>query len=160
MPDTARPARKPLTLPRSFSRVLGRLLTLPPAESLELAKQAHAAAATPEQRVLALRLRLRLLQEAREREAATGKDAAEPADTPADDTPAEAGPEPETDPEPEPEARPEPEAEPEAEPHAETPPPPAKEATLTVIDPAGDALTQMMGALGGSEGDDDFFDER
>jgi hypothetical protein len=36
------PSRKPLTLPRSFSRVLGRLLTMPAAESLPVANAAYA----------------------------------------------------------------------------------------------------------------------
>ena len=68
MPETMpRPStRKPLTLPRSFSRVLGRLLTLPAAESLPLANSVYAQTSDPAQRALALRLRLRLLQEALE----------------------------------------------------------------------------------------------
>jgi hypothetical protein len=129
----ARPGlRKPLTLPRSFSRVLGRLIALPHDESLPLAKAAYETARTPAERLLAMRLRLRLLQEAAEAKS-------KPKPTPA----------------PEPLAPPEPEP----EPVEETPlPNPPKAAKLVAMDPASDALSMMMSELGGS-GDDDFFSD-
>ncbi len=134
MPETiSRPGlKKPLTLPRSFSRVLGRLIALPHGESLPLAKAAYDTAKTPTERLLAMRLRLRLLQEATEA-------ASKPS------------------PAPEPLAPPNPEPEPEPEPVEETPPPkPPKAAKLTAMDPGSDALSMMMSELGGSD-DDDFF---
>ena len=127
--------KKPLTLPRSFSRVLGRLIALPHDESLPLAKAVYETAKTPAERLLAMRLRLRLLQEA-----------------------AEVASRPKTTPAPEPLARPEPEPEPDPEPVEETPPPkPPKSAKLIAMDPASDALSMMMSELGGSGDDDDFF---
>jgi len=127
--------KKPLTLPRSFSRVLGRLIALPHDESLPLAKAVYENAKTPAERLLAMRLRLRLLQEAAEA-------AARPKPTPA----------------PEPLAPPEPEPEPDPEPVAETPlPKPPKAAKLIAMDPASDALSMMMSELGGNGDDDDFF---
>ena len=127
--------KKPLTLPRSFSRVLGRLIALPHDDSLPLAKAAYETAKTPGERLLAMRLRLRLLQEAAEA-------AARPKPTPA----------------PEPLAPPEPEPEPDPEPVAETPlPKPPKAAKLIAMDPASDALSMMMSELGGNGDDDDFF---
>lgn len=137
MPETRpRPGlKKPLTLPRSFSRVLGRLIALPPGESLPLAKAAYETAKTPAERLLAMRLRLRLLQEASEA-------ASKP-------TPALA---------PAPPAPPEPEPEPEPEPVEETPPPkPPKAAKLIAMDPGSDALSMMMSELGGRSDADDFF---
>lgn len=137
MPETTpRPGlKKPLTLPRSFSRVLGRLIALPPAESLPLAKAAHETARTPAERLLAMRLRLRLLQEACEAEA---KRNAAPVPVPL--------------------ATPEPAPEPEPELVEETPPSkPPKAARLMALDPGSDALSMMMSELGGSGDDDDFF---
>lgn len=127
--------KKPLTLPRSFSRVLGRLIALPHGESLPLAKAAYNTAKTPAERLLAMRLRLRLLQEA-----------------------TEAASKPEPSPAPEPLAPPNPAPEPEPEPVEETPPPkPPKAAKLIAMDPGSDALSMMMSELGGSGDDDDFF---
>ena len=135
MSETApRPAlRRPLTLPRSFSRVLGRLLTLPAAESLPLANSVYAQTQDPVQRALALRLRLRLLQEA--------------LDAPRKPAPPV---------KPEPEALPPPAPEPEPEPAL--PPKPAKAPKLVSLDLAGGALSMMMNELGsGEDAEDDFF---
>ena len=134
MPETMpRPStRKPLTLPRSFSRVLGRLLTLPAAESLPLANSVYAQTSDPAQRALALRLRLRLLQEALE---------APRKPTP----PIKAEPEPLPPPTPEPEPEPAP------------PPKPAKTPKLVSLDLAGGALSSMMSELGGNEDEDENF---
>lgn len=137
MSETApRPAlRRPLTLPRSFSRVLGRLLTLPAAESLPLANSVYAQTRDPVQRALVLRLRLRLLQEALD---APRKPA----------PPAKA----------EPEALPPPTPEPEPEPEPAPPPKPAKTPKLVSLDLAGGALSMMMSELGsGEDAEDDFF---
>lgn len=128
---------KPLTLPRSLSRVLSRLLALPPEESLPLAKEAHAATQCPRQRIIAMRLRLRLLQEA-----------LQTLQTPVEDIP-----------EPEPVIEIVPEPEPEPEPMEEPKKASAKTGKLISIDLEGGALAMMMQGLGGSEGDDDddFF---
>ncbi|MBQ0748778.1 MAG: hypothetical protein KBT70_01145 [Roseovarius sp.] len=137
MSETApRPAlRRPLTLPRSFSRVLGRLLTLPATESLPLANSVYAQTRDPVQRALVLRLRLRLLQEALD---APRKPA----------PPAKA----------EPEALPPPAPEPEPEPEPAPPPKPAKTPKLVSLDLAGGALSMMMSELGsGEDAEDDFF---
>lgn len=139
MSETApRPAlRKPLTLPRSFSRVLGRLLTLPASESLPLANSVYAQTEDPVQRALALRLRLRLLQEALD---APRKPA----------PPVKAEPDPLPPPVPEPEPIPEPEPAP--------PPKPAKTPKLVSLDLAGGALSMMMNELGsGEDAEEDFF---
>lgn len=137
MSETAHrsPSRKPLTLPRSFSRVLGRLLTMPAAESLPVASAAYAQATDPMQRILAMRLRLRLLQEALD---APHKPA----------VPAKV----------KPEILPLPEPEPEPEPVEAPAPKPAKVSKLISLDLAGGALSMMMNELGNSEDDaDDFF---
>lgn len=131
MPDsTARAAAfKPLTLPRSLSR----LLALPVQDSLPLAKEAHANARCPRQRVIAMRLRVRLLQEALQ----------------ALQTPVEEPPEPVI------EIVPEPEPEPVEAPKKA----PAKTGKLVSMDLEGGALAMMMQGLGGSgdDDDDDFF---
>lgn len=136
MPDSpTRPAPlKPLTLPRSLSRILGRLIAMPPEESLPLAKAAYENALSPRQRNVALRLRLRLLQEA--------LDAAQ--------TPAKAAPEPKAEviEAPAPEPVPEPEKV------------QAKTGKLVSMDLEGGALEMMMQGLGGDkdgEDDEDFF---
>ena len=130
------PAFKPLTLPRSLSRVLSRLLAMTPEESLPLAKEAHASAACPRQRIIAMRLRVRLLQEA----------------LLAMQSPVEETPEPVI------EIVPEPEPEPEPEPVEEPSEPPAKTGKLISMDLEGGALAMMMQGLGGSDGDDDDDD--
>ncbi|ARE82533.1 methylmalonyl-CoA mutase [Roseovarius sp. TM1035] len=134
----ARPAmRKSLTLPRSFSRVLGRLLILPATESLPLANNVYAQTSNPVQRALAMRLRLRLLQEAL-------------------DAPHKPVPPVKAEPEPLPPPMPEPMPEPEPEPAP--PPKPAKTAKLVSLDLAGGALSMMMSELGsGEDAEDDFF---
>lgn len=140
MSETAhRPSsRKPLTLPRSFSRVLGRLLTLPASESLPVACAAYAQTSHPMQRILAMRLRLRLLQEALD---ASNKPAPPPVKVKPDPLPL-----------------PTPEPEPEPEPEPAPPPKPAKASKLVSLDLAGGALSMMMSELGGDEDeDDDFF---
>lgn len=131
MPETAPriSLKKQLTLPRSFSRVLGRLIALPAPEGLHLAKSAYHKATHPTQRVLAMRLRLRLLQEAKE---------------------AKAAPTPEPEPEPEVTEEPIPSIEPVK---------PRKEAKLVSMDPASAALSDMMSELGGSGEADDFFND-
>ncbi len=117
----------------SFSRVLGRLLTLPATESLPLANSVYAQTQDPVQRALALRLRLRLLQEA--------------LDAPRKPAPPV---------KPEPEALPPPAPEPEPEPAL--PPKPAKAPKLVSLDLAGGALSMMMNELGnGEDAEDDFF---
>ncbi|MAN99638.1 hypothetical protein [uncultured Roseovarius sp.] len=127
------PLRKPLTLPRSFSRVLGRLLTLPATESLPLANSVYTQTQDPVQRALALRLRLRLLQEA--------------LDAPRKPAPPVKA---------EPEVLPPPAPEPEPEPAP--PPKPAKAPKLVSLDLAGGALSMMMNELGsGEDAEDDFF---
>lgn len=133
MPETAPriSLKKQLTLPRSFSRVLGRLIALPAPEGLHLAKSAYDAATHPTQRVLAMRLRLRLLQETIEAKAAPR-------------------PEPETESKIEVTKEPIPDIEPAK---------PAKEAKLITMDPASAALSDMMSELGGSGESDDFFND-
>ncbi|WP_417727026.1 hypothetical protein [Roseovarius sp.] len=138
MSETAhRPSsRKPLTLPRSFSRVLGRLLTLPASESLPVACAAYAQTSHPMQRILAMRLRLRLLQEALD---ASNKPAPPPVKVKPDPLPL-------------------PTPEPEPEPEPAPPPKPAKASKLVSLDLAGGALSMMMSELGSDEDeDDDFF---
>lgn len=122
---------KPLTLPRSLSRVLSRLMAMPPEDSLPLAKDAHAGAACPRQRNIAMRLRVRLLQEALH----------------ALQNPVEDVPEPVIEIVPEPEPEPEPKK------------PAAKTGKLVSMDLEGGALAMMMQGLGGSDDDDDddFF---
>lgn len=135
MSETApRPAlRKPLALPRSFSRVLGHPLTLPATESLPMANSVHARTEDPVQRALALRLRLRLLQEALD---APRK--------PAPPVKAEPGALPPPAPEPAPEPAPLPK--------------PTKAPKLVSLDLAGGALSMMMNELGsGEDAEDDFF---
>lgn len=147
---------KPLTLPRNCSRVLSRLLAMPWPEAAEMARHAHDTAATPALRHMAMRLRLRLIQEA----AARGVETTDPPEettedtaTPRPDTASAAhpvpDPEPEPTPEPEPlpEPAPEPEPEPEPEPMPEPEPKPERKPKLTVVDLEGDALSQMMGAF-------------
>lgn len=128
---------KPLTLPRNFSRVLRRLLALPPEESLPLAKEAHTATQCPRQRIIAMRLRLRLLQEALQ----TLQNRVE-------NTPV---PEPVIETVPEPESEPEPVEDPKKA--------SAKTGKLISMDLEGGALAMMMQELGGSEseGDDGDF---
>lgn len=129
---------KPLTLPRSLSRVLSRLLAMTPQESLPLAKIAYDTSASHHQRSIAMRLRLRLLQEALQNL----------------HTPVEEPPEPVVEildpPAPEPEPEPEPVEEPEAK--------PAKTGKLVSMDLEGGALAMMMQGLGGNEDDDDDDD--
>ncbi|KJS44151.1 MAG: hypothetical protein VR71_07080 [Roseovarius sp. BRH_c41] len=135
MSETAsRPAsRKPLTLPRSFSRVLGRLLTMPANESLPLASAAYAQTTEPMQRILAMRLRLRLLQEALD----APRKPAPPIKIKLPPLPL---PEPEPEPEPAPPAK------------------PAKTSKLVSLDLAGGALSMMMSELGSADDEaDDFF---
>ena len=126
-------AFKPLTLPRSLSRVLSRLLSMPPEESLPLAKEAHATSQCPRQRIIAMRLRVRLLQEA-----------LLAMQIPVVDEP----------PEPLIEIVPEPEPEPVEEPKKAS----AKTGKLISMDLEGGALAMMMQGLGGSESDDDDDD--
>ena len=57
---------KPITLPRSCSRVLSKLRKLPIEEGLAMANDAYHEAQKPAQRYFAMRLRLRLLQDALE----------------------------------------------------------------------------------------------
>jgi predicted component of type VI protein secretion system len=134
--SSARPAAfKPLTLPRSLSRVLSRLLAMPPEDSLPLARDAHASATCPRQRIIAMRLRLRLLQEA-----------LQALQSPVVETP---------EPEPVIEIVPEPEPEPVEEPKAPAP----KMGKLISMDLEGGALAMMMQGLGGSQGDDDDDDD-
>ncbi len=128
---------KPLTLPRSLSRVLSRLLAMPPEESLPLAKEAHATSQCPRQRIIAMRLRVRLLQEA-----------LLAMQIPVVDEP----------PEPLIEIVPEPEPEPEPEPVEEPKKASAKTGKLISMDLEGGALAMMMQGLGGSESDDDDDD--
>ena len=137
--STRSAAFKPLTLPRSLSRVLSRLLAMPPEDSLPLAKDAHANAACPRQRNIAMRLRVRLMQEALH----------------ALQNPVEDVPEPVIEIVPEPEPEPEPEPAPEPEPKK----PAAKTGKLVSMDLEGGALAMMMQGLGGSDDDDDddFF---
>jgi hypothetical protein len=143
---TPRPGlKKPLTLPRSFSRVLGRLIALPADQSLPLARAAYDGADTPAKRLLAMRLRLRLLQEAAE---AASRPAPAPAPPPAP------APLPEPDPEPAQEVLPPEVPEPAEPPKAAKAP---KAAKLTTMDPGSDALSMMMSELGGSGDADDFF---
>lgn len=133
----ARPATlKPLTLPRSLSRVLSRLLAMPPEDSLPLAKEVHAGTTCPRQRNIAMRLRVRLLQEA----------------FLAMQNPVE-----EKIPEPVIEIVPEPDPEP--APMPEPNKPAAKTGKLISMDLEGGALAMMMQGLGGSDDDDgdDFF---
>jgi outer membrane biosynthesis protein TonB len=130
------PAFKPLTLPRSLSRVLSRLLAMPPEESLPLAKDAHANATCPRQRIIAMRLRLRLLQES-----------FQALQNPVEDIP-----------EPVIEIVPEPEPEPEPEPVEEPKKPAPKMGKLVSMDLEGGALAMMMQGLGGSDDDDDDDD--
>lgn len=130
----ARPAQQ--KLPRSFNRTLGRVLALPEPEGIALTKAVHARANSPKQKVLAMRLRLRLLQEAldnrktapRPKAKATTKQAAKPKVVP---------------PAPEP---------------APTPPTPSKTGKLTSLDPTGVAMLSMMQQLESSQENDDFFD--
>jgi hypothetical protein len=128
---------KPLTLPRNLSRVLRRLLALPPEESLPLAKEVHAATQCPRQRIIAMRLRLRLLQEALQ---TLQKQV-------------------ENTPEPEPVIEPLPEPKSEPGPVEESNKASAKTGKLISMDLEGGALAMMMQELGGSEseGDDDDF---
>jgi hypothetical protein len=128
---------KPLTLPRNLSRVLRRLLALPPEESLPLAKEVHAATQCPRQRIIAMRLRLRLLQEALQ---TLQKQV-------------------ENTPEPEPVIEPVPEPKSEPGPVEESNKASAKTGKLISMDLEGGALAMMMQELGGSEseGDDDDF---
>lgn len=137
MPDSpTRPAPlKPLTLPRSLSRILSRLIAMPPGESLPLAKTVYENAPSPRQRSLALRLRLRLLQEA--------LDAAQ--------TPAKAAPEPKAEIIEAPAEEPVPEPEPEKA--------PAKTGKLVSMDLEGGALEMMMQGLGGGEDEEEEGDE-
>jgi outer membrane biosynthesis protein TonB len=134
--STARNAAfKPLTLPRSLSRVLRRLLAMPHEESLPLAKEAHANAQCPRQRIIAMRLRLRLLQEALQSLHAPVEEPPEPVVEIVE--------------------------EPDPEPVEEPKPASNKTGKLVSMDLEGGALAMMMQGLGGSddndEGDDDFF---
>lgn len=134
--SSARPAAfKPLTLPRSLSRVLSRLLAMRPEDSLPLAKEVHATATCPRQRIIAMRLRVRLLQEA-----------FQTLQTP----PVEDIPEPVIEIVPEPVPVPEPVAVPKK--------PAPKMGKLVSMDLEGGALAMMMQGLGGSAGDDDDDD--
>lgn len=129
-------AFKPLTLPRSLSRVLSRLMAMPHEDSLPLAKDAHTKAACPRQRNIAMRLRVRLLQEALHTLQHKVEDVPEPIVEVAHQT------------------EPTPEAEP------TTAPPTAKVGKLISMDLEGGALAMMMQGLGNSEDDsDDFFSE-
>lgn len=128
-------AFKPLTLPRSLSRVLSRLLAMPPEESLPLANEAHATSQCPRQRIIAMRLRVRLLQEA-----------LLAMQIPVVDEP------------PEPVIEIVPEPEPEPEPVEEPKKASAKTGKLISMDLEGGALAMMMQGLGGSESDDDDDD--
>ena len=62
IPRTMGPVAKQ-ALPRQFSRILGKLSALPFAESVDLARTAYDQSSTPRQRVIAMRLRLRVLQD-------------------------------------------------------------------------------------------------
>lgn len=52
-----------IALPRQFSRILGKLQQVPLADSLPLVNAAYDRATTPKERHLAMRLRLRLLND-------------------------------------------------------------------------------------------------
>lgn len=126
---------KPLTLPRSLSRGLSRLMAMHPKESLPLAKDIHEKATCPRQRNIAMRLRLRLLQEALH----------------AMQNPVEDKIEPLVEVVPEPASEPKPDLEP-------TPPKPAaKTGKLVSMDLEGGALAMMMQGLGNNDDSDDFF---
>ncbi len=129
-PDQGPLSTARLALPRQCSRMLGRLLALPLAESLPAAGRVYDNAATPMERHLAMRLRLRLLAEgyARLQRAAT-----EPAAEEEEITILE----PEAEPEPEPEPAPELVDEP-------APGPSAPKVKMMQMDLNSDLLSQMM----------------
>lgn len=52
-----------LTLPRQMNRIFGKLRNLPPLDGLAIATAAYAKTDDPQQRSLAMRFRLRLMQE-------------------------------------------------------------------------------------------------
>ena len=140
---TGQSLKKPLTLPRSFSRLLGKLIALPASESLPMANAAYVAVRNSSERALAMRLRIRLLQEALiAQKAAEAVPDEDPANAPVEVL--EPAAEDIVDPEPEP------------VPEVKKPP---KEPTLVSIDPAGGALQSMMSELGGADSDDGFFDD-
>ena len=133
--ETRAATGKTLTLPRNCSRVLSRLLAMEPVESLEVARHAYQRAETPATRHIAMKLRLRLMQEALQPKPE------EPAETKTSDEVIEIVPEPVPE-EPKPEII-----------------PPAKP-KLMKMDLEGDALSQMMGAFSSDDNDDgDFFDD-
>lgn len=132
MPETLQnpPLKKPRALPRSFNRVVGKLLAMPVNESIEISRSVWDESNTDRKRLMAMRLRLRVLHSAYEKLHA---------------------------PEPEPPATeivdlvPEPAPEPEVEILAAAEPVavvPAKEPTITSIDLEGGALNSMFALLG------------
>lgn len=144
MPEAVQktPLKKPRALPRSFNRVVGKLLAMPPEESVALSKDVWKQSDTDTKRIMAMRLRLRVLHHAY-------------------DTLSAPLPEPEPDPEPadvielvaEPVQEPEPEPQTVEiiEPVVEKPP---KKPTIKTVDLEGDALNSMFAMLGDDDEDE------
>lgn len=126
---------KPMTLPRNFSRVLSKLIAMPAADSMALATAAYHGAKTPAQRQIAMKLRLRLLQEALLAQPQKQEDAPEEQEDEIIDLIAEPVEEP---------------------PEAPLPP---KGPTMMKMDLESDALSLMMSQLSASDEDDENRDE-
>lgn len=142
MPEAVQktPLKKPRALPRSFNRVVGKLLAMPPDESVALSKDVWKQADTDTKRIMAMRLRLRVLHHAYDTLSAP---LPEPEPEPADVIELVA--------EPVQEPEPEPQTVEIIEPVVEKPP---KKPTITAVDLEGDALNSMFAMLGDDEEDE------
>jgi len=126
-----------LALPRQFSRIFGKLRNLPPQDGLAIAHAAYSRTDHPQQRNLAMRLRIRLLQEYHANLHAQQDQPAEPAVI---------------------EAAPPPEVEIITPPAEIIPPPPPvkkKQPKMMMMNLEGDALSSMMDALSDPSDDAD-----
>lgn len=144
---------KPKPMPRSFSRVLGKLLALPVQDGIEVSRAVWTDSASDKQRFLAMQMRIRVLHNAVEKITYPDpvpepepewvekpENLIELTAVPVED------PTPEAEPQIEPEPKPEPEIMPEAK---------GKSGNLMSLDLEGDALNSMFAAMSGDDDDED-----